>query len=89
MAVFSTVFERVGEGFGEVEGLAHACSRPLVNNQGRVCAQRGVRLLTPTRETRRSKARQEQRHFGPKYSADQSMHPLELMEACTVRGSAP
>jgi hypothetical protein len=33
MAVFSTVFERVGEGFGEVEGLAHACSRPLVNNQ--------------------------------------------------------
>jgi hypothetical protein len=38
MAVFSTVFEREGEGSGEVEGLAHVCSRPLVNNQNRVCA---------------------------------------------------
>src|ERR1700712_2595694 len=38
MAVFSVVFERQGEGSGEVNGLAHVGPRPLGDNQDRVHA---------------------------------------------------
>jgi hypothetical protein len=37
MAVFSTVFEREGEGSGEVEGLAHVFL-PARQQPGPVCA---------------------------------------------------
>jgi hypothetical protein len=36
--VISVVFERQGEGSGEVNGLAHVCFRPLADNQDRVHA---------------------------------------------------
>ncbi len=32
MAVISVVFERQGEGSGDVNGLAHVCARPLADN---------------------------------------------------------
>jgi hypothetical protein len=38
MAVFGVIFERQGEGPGEVNGLAHMCPRTPADNQDRVYA---------------------------------------------------
>jgi ABC-type branched-subunit amino acid transport system ATPase component len=44
MAVLSVVFERQGEGSGEVNGFAHVGPRPLADNQDRVRATTWPRL---------------------------------------------